>query len=153
MLAIPHLSGATNPWPDGDRSQGALLGLSLATGADRRRPAVMEGIAFDLVLTLEQLRAAGAPARLIRAGGGGCALGLVDAAEGRPDRAPVEVVDHPEAGALGAAIGAGLADGTFAALEPAVGAVVRPARRYAPDAGRRDATPSGSRGTAPRSRR
>ena len=45
----------------------------------------------------------------------------------------VEVVDHPEAGALGAAIGAGLADGTFAGLEPAVAAIVRPGRRYTPD--------------------
>ena len=51
---------------------------------------------------------------------------------------PFEVVDQPEAGALGAAIAAGLADGTYPALEPALDALVHPARRLAPDAGRRD---------------
>ena len=136
VLAIPHLSGATNPWPDGDRSQGALLGLSLATGPIDVARAVMEGIAFDLVLTLEHLRAAGAPARLIRAGGGGARSAWWMQLKADLTGIVVEVVDHPEAGALGAAIGAGLADGTFAALEQAVASVVRPGRRYEPDAAR-----------------
>jgi xylulokinase len=133
VLAIPHLSGATNPWPDGDRSQGALLGLSLATSPLDVARAVMEGIAFDLALTLEHLRAAGAPARLIRAGGGGARSAWWMQLKADLTGLEVEVVDHPEAGALGAAIGAGLADGTFAGLEPAVAAIVRPGRRYTPD--------------------
>ena len=139
MLAIPHLSGATNPWPDGDRSQGALLGLSLATGPIDIVRAVMEGIAFDLVLTLEHLRAAGAPARLIRAGGGGARSAWWMQLKADLTGIEVEVVDHPEAGALGAAIGAGLADGTFTALErrspPSCARAVRSSRagaaRYA----------------------
>jgi xylulokinase len=133
VLAIPHLSGATNPWPDGERSQGALLGLSLATSPLDVARAVMEGIAFDLVLTLEHLRTAGAPGRLIRAGGGGTRSTWWMQLKADLSGLPVEVVDHPEAGALGAAIGAGLADGTFADVEQAVGAVVRPGRRYVPD--------------------
>ncbi len=51
---------------------------------------------------------------------------------------PFEVVDQPEAGALGAAIAVGLADGTYPALEPALDALVHPGRTFEPDAGRRD---------------
>jgi sugar (pentulose or hexulose) kinase len=136
VLAVPHLSGATNPWPDGDRSSGALLGLTLATSRLDVARAVLEGIAFDLALTLERLRAAGAPARLIRAGGGGTRSAWWMQLKADLTGVPVEVVDHPEAGALGAAIGAGLAVGTFASLEEAVAAMVRPGRRYEPDAAR-----------------
>jgi sugar (pentulose or hexulose) kinase len=49
---------------------------------------------------------------------------------------PVEVVDQPEAGALGAAIGAGLAVGAFASIEEAVAQVVRPGRRFEPNPAR-----------------
>jgi xylulokinase len=110
-----------------------LLGLSLATSPLDVARAVMEGIAFDLVLTLEHLRTAGTPGRLIRAGGGGTRSTWWMQLKADLSGLPVEVVDHPEAGALGAAIGAGLADGTFADVEQAVGAVVRPGRRYVPD--------------------
>ena len=71
--------GARDPAPIGRHQPvarrrplaGCAAGAQPRDLADRHRPAVMEGIAFDLVLTLEHLRAAGAPARLIRAGGGG----------------------------------------------------------------------------------
>src|SRR5207247_1811458 len=60
-LMIPHLSGAPGPWPDSPGSAGAVSGLTLATtGADLVR-AALEGIAIDLVLAIEALRAGGSP--------------------------------------------------------------------------------------------
>ncbi len=136
VLAVPHLSGATNPWPDGDRSSGALLGLSLATSRLDVARAMLEGIAFDLALTLRRLDDAGAPARLLRAGGGGARSAWWMQLKADLTGVPVEVVDQPEAGALGAAIGAGLAVGAYGSIEEAVARVVRPGRRFEPDAAR-----------------
>ena len=98
----------------------------------------MEGIAFDLALTIDRLRSAGAPPRVIRATGGGSRSNWWMQLKADLTGVPFEVVDQPEAGALGAAIAAGLADGTYPALEPALDALVRPARVFEPDAGRRD---------------
>ena len=138
VLAIPHLSGATNPWRDGAASTGSLLGITLATSKTDVAKAFMEGIAFDHALTIDRLRAAGAPPRVIRATGGGSRSNWWMQLKADLTGVPFEVVDQPEAGALGAAIAAGLADGTYPALEPALDALVHPARRLAPDAGRRD---------------
>lgn len=137
VLAVPHLSGATNPWQDGAGSQGSLLGITLATSKADIAKAVMEGIAFDLALTIDRLRSAGAPPRLIRATGGGSRSDWWMQLKADLTGVPFEVVEQPEAGALGAAIAAGLADGTYPSLEPALAAVVHPARVFEPDAGRR----------------
>jgi xylulokinase len=128
VLAIPHLSGA----------EGTVLGISLATTKADVAKAVMEGIAFDLALTIDRLRSAGAAPRVIRATGGGSRSNWWMQLKADLTGVPFEVVDQPEAGALGAAIAAGLADRTYPALEPALDALVRPARVFEPDAGRRD---------------
>jgi xylulokinase len=49
---------------------------------------------------------------------------------------PFEVVAEPEAGALGAAILAGVADRTYGSIEQAVDAIGVAVRRYEPDAAR-----------------
>ena len=133
VLAIPHLSGATNPWSDGERSRGALLGMSLSTSKTDVTRALLEGIALDLALTLEQLRAGGMPTSIVRAAGGGSRSDWWMQLKSDLSGVPFEVFDQPEAGALGAAILAGLADGTFPSLERAVDFALHPARRFEPD--------------------
>jgi xylulokinase len=71
VIAVPHLSGATSPWRDAGRSEGAVVGMSLATTRSDLARAFLEGIALDLALTLERLRDAGAAAELVRVTGGG----------------------------------------------------------------------------------
>ena len=89
----------------------------------------MEGIAFDLALTIDHLRSAGAPPRVIRAAGGGSRSNWWMQLKADLTGVPFEVVDHPEAGALGAAIAAGLADGTYPALNRRSTPLVRPGPR------------------------
>lgn len=133
VLAIPHLSGATNPWKDGARSEGAVIGMSLATSRADLVKAFMEGIAFDLALTFDRLRDVGAPADVIRATGGGARSAWWMQLKADLTGVPIEVVDQPEAGALGAAMLAGLADGTYSSLQIAIESLVRPSRRYEPN--------------------
>ena len=136
VLAIPHLSGATNPWSAGEHSRGAILGISLATSKIDVARAFMEGIALDFALTLDHLRAAGMPTTLIRAAGGGSRSAWWMQLKSDLSGLPLEVVDHAEAGALGAAILAGLADGSFATLSQAVESLPRPAHRHEPSSQR-----------------
>lgn len=96
----------------------------------------MEGIALDFALTLDHLRAAGMPTTLIRAAGGGSRSAWWMQLKSDLSGLPLEVVDHAEAGALGAAILAGLADGSFATLAQAVESLPRPAHRHEPSSQR-----------------
>jgi xylulokinase len=136
VIAVPHLSGATSPWRDGDRSEGAVVGMSLATTRADLVRAFLEGIALDLALTMERLRDAGAAAAAFRVTGGGAQSAWWMQLKADLTGIPVEVVAEPEAGALGAAILAGVADGTYPSIEAAVDAIDVPVRRYEPDAGR-----------------
>jgi autoinducer 2 (AI-2) kinase len=109
--------------------------LGAATRADAARAAV-EGVALALRANLDQLaeRVAPGPSLALTGGltrsAGWCQL-LADVTA-----TPVEVSATPDATALGAACCAGVAAGLFADAAAAAGALVRPARRFEPDADR-----------------
>ena len=99
----PYLSGERTPHPDG-AIRGALLGLDVAHGAAELTRAVMEGVAFALRDGLDALRAGGRGARGgSRPPAGGARspfwLDTLACAMGVP-------IDVPEAGEIGAALGA-----------------------------------------------
>lgn len=98
----PYLSGERTPHNDA-AIRGAFTRLDVATGAEDLTRAVMEGVAFALRDGLDALRAAGAaPERLTATGGGarsGFWLDTLANALGLP-------IDVPEAGEIGAALGA-----------------------------------------------
>lgn len=138
VLAIPHLAGAGPPWPDGRDRLGALEGLTLATTTADILQAVLEGIACDLALTLDALREAGVEVRVVRATGGGSRSKWWMQLKADLTGCPIEVVEQMEAGALGAAMLAGLSGGRFDSVEDAVRATVRVARTHEPDPSRAD---------------
>ena len=98
----PYLSGERTPHNDA-AIRGALTRLDVATGPQDLTRAVMEGVAFALRDGLDALRSAGAsPSRLTAAGGGARSAFWLDTLAnvlGLP-------VDVPEAGEIGAALGA-----------------------------------------------
>ena len=98
----PYLSGERTPHPDA-AIRGALLGLDVAHDARDLTRAVMEGVAFALRDGLDALRLAGAsPGRLTATGGGARSpfwLDTLACVMGVP-------IDVPEAGEIGAALGA-----------------------------------------------
>jgi xylulokinase len=131
-LMIPHLSGAPGPWPDSPGSAGAVFGLTLATtGADLVR-AALEGIAIDLVLAIEALRAGGSQIRTGTVTGGGARSPWWMQLKADLLGMPVEVSRQAEPGTLGAALLAGVGAGVYGSLhEAATRAGI--ARRFEPD--------------------
>lgn len=132
VLAVPHLSGAP-VWAPVASSTGSLLGLTLATSELEIVKAFMEGIAYDLVLAVDALRALGVELDLLRASGGGAASAWWMQLKADLTGLPVETVNQPEGGAFGAAVLAGVAVGAFSAVDEATEKLVRRVRRYEPD--------------------
>ena len=134
-LMIPHLSGAPGPWPASPGSAGAVFGLTLATtGADLVR-AALEGIAVDLTLAIDALRAGGSQIRTCTVAGGGARSPWWMQLKADLLGIPVEVSEQAEPGTLGAALLAGVGSGAYGSLrEAATRAGI--ARRFEPD-GRR----------------
>jgi sugar (pentulose or hexulose) kinase len=129
---IPHLSGVPGPWPDSPGSAGAVSGLTLATtGADLVR-AALEGIAIDLVLAIEALRAGGSQIQTGTVTGGGARSPWWMQLKADLLGMPVEVSKQAEPGTLGAALLAGVGAGVYGSLhESATRAGI--ARRFEPD--------------------
>jgi xylulokinase len=132
-LFVPALSGATVPrW--NDRMRGVFAGLSMNHERSHLARAVVEGCSFALRDVLERMDALGLAGQEIRVVGGGARselwLQIKADVTGRTVR-PV-LADEPTA--LGAAILAGLAAGTFRDTADAVARTVTPSTRgYQPD--------------------
>jgi xylulokinase len=133
IMAIPHVSGATVPWAAGGKLRGALMGLTLAaTGLDIVK-AMMESIAYDLHYTVTQFKEAGARIDAFRGVGGGIHSEWWTQLKADLTMTPIDVVDQPELGTLGAALLAGHAIGVFTSLEEKAKAFTKTSRRFRPN--------------------
>jgi xylulokinase len=133
VLAIPYLSGSMAYWEDGRKARGALVGLTLATGASDILQALMESIAYDHVNTLALLREEGVDVARIRAVGGGSRSRWWTQLKADLTNVPIEVVEAQEAGTLGAAILAGVAAGIYEDLEQVSRSISGTSRIHTPD--------------------
>jgi len=136
VLAIPHLSGAISPWAEGRDSRAALLGMTLSTSPADILKALMESIAFDLVLTLELLAQTKISCRVLRAAGGGTRSPWWMQLKSDLTGTLLEVVEQPEPGTFGAALLAGSALGVFESAGAAAEALANIEHRYTPDSTR-----------------
>ena len=70
LLVIPHLFGSGTPGMN--QEEGAcVLGMRPDTAPEEILQAVLEGLAFDMRINIENMERAGIPVRQIRAAGGG----------------------------------------------------------------------------------
>ena len=128
----PYLAGERTPHADPD-ARGAFVGLSLRHDRGALARAVLEGVAYGLRDSLELLRELGVDADVARVSGGGARstlfLEICASVLGLPlERSAVE-----EGAAYGAALLAGVANGTFANVHEAVAACVRVTERVEPN--------------------
>jgi xylulokinase len=131
-LMIPHLSGAPGPWPASPGAAGAVFGLTLATtGTDLVR-AALEGIAIDLALAFDALRAGGSQPQTCTVAGGGARSPWWMQLKADLLGMPVEICEQAEPGTLGAALLAGVGSGVYGSLSEAA-AHTRIERRFEPD--------------------
>jgi xylulokinase len=128
---LPCLSGAMTPTWDAD-ARGVFSGLSLATGRGELTRAVMEGCAYALRDLVDRIADLGLPAEEIRTVGGGARSELWCQIKADVTGRPVWVPAVTETTALGAAMLAGDAVGTWT-LEEAADGLVRQARVHEPD--------------------
>ncbi len=131
-MFLPHLQGSHAPWRD-PRSQGAFVGLTLATTRQELLRSILEGIAMELRLNLESLSGGPDLRTPIRNTGGGARsqewVQLKADVLGRP----IATVTTPEPGCLGAAILAGVAVGTYSSVPTAQRRLCRLGRIVEPD--------------------
>jgi xylulokinase len=132
-LFLPYLQGERTPHAD-PGATASFSGLSLQHDRGALARAVLEGVAYGLRDSLELLQELGVAAATGRASGGGSRsrlwLEIVSSVLGMPlERSVVD-----EGSAYGAALLAGIADGTFASAKEAVSSCVRVRETVEPNA-------------------
>ena len=133
VVAIPHVSGATVPWVGGSKLRGALMGITLATTGLDIVKAMMESIAYDLHYTVSRFKEAGAGIDAFRGVGGGIRSEWWTQLKADLTLTPIDVVDRPELGTLGAALLAGHAVGVFDSFGEKVKAFTKTRKRFTPN--------------------
>jgi xylulokinase len=132
VVFLPYLQGERTPHADPD-ARGSFSGLSLRHDRGALVRAVLEGVAYGLRDSLELLKQLGVEPTVGRVSGGGARselwLKIVASVLG----IPLEQTAVEEGAAYGAALLAGVADGTFADAHEAVAACVRVRDTVEPD--------------------
>jgi xylulokinase len=132
LVMLPHLQGAMAPENDG-AARGVLIGLTLAHGRGHIARAIMESVAFVVRRNVEVLRGLGVEIDSVRALGGGSRSAVWKQIEADVLGVPVVTMAQPDAGALGAAMLAGIGLGWWPDVAAASDAMVREARVFEPD--------------------
>jgi xylulokinase len=135
VLVLPHFAPTGPPGFIAD-SRGVMVGLQLQTTRGDILKGLIEGIAFYLKEVVDSLPATGIQIQEYRATGGGAKsaawIQVLADIMGQPVIRPRVT----EAGALGAAILAGVGSGAFASFREGVEAMVDLDRTFEPDPGR-----------------
>ena len=116
VFFLPHLAGSGSPWWD-SFSKGAFLGLSLATTKAKMIDAVMEGVTFNLNISLENLEELGLKKGDFAVVGGGSKSEKWNQLKANILQRKVVSMVYKEGGALGASILAGYGAGIFTSLK------------------------------------
>jgi len=134
LTALPYWSGVMNPYWD-DAARGAFLGLHGGHRPAHLFRALLEGMALEVRLHLEGIEGSIQEdvTTLIAIGGGSrsdlwCQMFADTLAR------PIVRSEHPDAAALGAAVLAAVAHGTFQSFEDATSEMVRHGATFLPGA-------------------
>jgi len=119
-------------------SRGVFFGLTPRSGKGALARAIMEGISFEMLRSLEITRQSGMQVNQIRLVGGGAQSPLWNQIKANIYQLPVAVLKTFEGGTLGAAILAGVAGGVFADEANAADQVVKVDHVLQPDPSQAD---------------
>ena len=129
---LPYLMGERTPHLD-PNARAALVGLTASHTRAHVIRAILEGVAFSLKDTFTIFDEMKIPITSIRLGGGGARSLLWRQIQADVYGREVEIVSAEEGAAYGAAILAGVGAGAWSSVEQACDAVVRVAKRIAPN--------------------
>lgn len=129
---VPYLMGERTPHLD-PNARAAMIGLTASHTRAHVIRAILEGVAFSLKDTFTIFDEMKIPVTSIRLGGGGARSPLWRQIQADVYGREVEIVAAEEGAAYGAAILAGVGAGTWKTVEQACDAIVRVAKRIAPN--------------------
>ena len=132
LLFLPYLAGAGAPQWNGSAT-GTFHGLTQGHGLGAMARAVMEGVAFQNALILNEFEKAGRTLSEIRLTGGGAQSDLWSQIQADIYNRPVRRLREDEAGLLGAAILAAVGAGIFSSIDEGVAQMVNTLESYTPD--------------------
>lgn len=124
IMVLPHFAGAATPYMD-ENSKAAFVGVTLGTTKEDLYKAVMEGVAYEMRLNMENINASGInPDKLYATGGGANSKVWLQI---KADILNKEIIalDAPEAGAAGTVMLTGVACGVYKDLEDAAKEMVK----------------------------
>lgn len=131
ILVLPHFAGAATPYMD-NGSRAAMIGLNLETSGEDIYKALMEGVAYEVMMNLEHLGNGGIAPRELYATGGGSSSPVWLQIKADILGVPITVIDAKEAGALGCCMLAAVAVGAIDSLEAAKEKFVKVGKTYCP---------------------
>jgi xylulokinase len=134
LIFLPCLSGAMTPTWNG-KARGVFFGLSMKHEHAHLARAVFEGCAYGFRDIVDRFDALGLPAREVRIVGGGARSAFWCQVKADVTGRVLRAVQNPEATATGAAMLAGVAEGTYASLDDAVNRLVDFGACYEPRPG------------------
>lgn len=132
ILLLPHFAGAATPYMD-TGSKGMIFGLTIDTMPEDILKGIMEGITFEAMVNLENIRQAGIVVNELRAVGG---LAKSERfLQLKADMMGIDIIslNISEAGILGVAMLAGTACGLFTSIEDAAEHLIRKKKTFHPD--------------------
>jgi len=132
LMFLPHLVEASAPARTSPL-MGSILGLELRHGPHHIFRALLEGVAYEALWNVEVFRELGANVDSVTMIGGATRSRIWPRLVSDVLDMPVRVPEIQEAGCVGAAILAGMADGSFVGCEEGVGRLLVLARTFAPD--------------------
>ena len=134
LLLLPYFAGSATPYFD-PAARGVFFGLTERHGRGHLVRAILEGVAFALADLVDAERALGVQVHELRSVGGGARSAIWSQIKADVTGAPVHTTEAPDhAGALGAAILAGVGGGLLPSVEVGAETMVRLALRFEPDA-------------------
>lgn len=131
LIFLPCLSGAMTPTWNGN-ARGVFFGLSMKHGQSHLNRAVFEGCAYGLRDIVDRFEALGLGGDEVRVVGGGARSALWCQIKADITGRVLRTLDNPEATATGAAMLAGVAEGTYASLDNAAERMVEFGATYEP---------------------
>jgi len=135
LLVLPHFA-VTGPPLFESRTKGVIAGLTLETDHRTVLKGLLEGVTYYFREGLDLLEQAGVTVQEFRATGGGAKSPVWLQIKADILGRPLATVKVTEAGALGAAILAGIGTGVYGSTEEAVRVLVKVDRVFEPNASR-----------------
>jgi len=132
ILSLPHFSGAATPYMNND-AKGAIIGLTLEhTAADIYR-ALQEGLCYESLININNLKDSGIVLESLKITGGGAKSAVWNQMKADIYGIPCKTLLNKEAGATGSAMLAGVALGEYSDLSEASDLLVKEGVEFTPN--------------------